>query len=1064
MPKAVRRGFGLILGLVLVLGPSAAQAASAAFTDLANVPWAVPGITALQQQGVLLGVAPGLFAPTEPVSRAQMAAVLGRLLGWQASASATTSTFSDAASIPAYARPYVVTAAQDGIIQGLPGGLFAPDVNVTWAQLAVMAARAYTYPQVLGNQIPALVSQLAAGTSTPAWAVEAVAQDVQAGDFSGVLGDLYQADQPVTRAELAAFLLQVEQSKGTAGTPVSGSVAAGQVTAVTSTTLTLGNQSIPIAPNAGVYVGSAPSNLSAVQVGDTVSVVLSGGQAILINVTSTPNSSSATTLAGTLTSVSSAALGLSVPGQTTVTLPVDASVTVTLNGATSALTALAAGEQATVTLDASGNIASVVATGSGTTAQSMTGTVASISSNQIVLTTGSAYSLASGFTVNGIAGNLGAAPAGTTVTLTITGGAVTAIQTGTATLSATTTSLPGATMGSAYTATLAASGGTGVYTWTATGTLPPGLALTSTGTLTGTPTTAGSYGVPVEVQDTGGATATATLSLTVSAVSGSLTITTTSLPPATEYQSYSVALQAAGGSGTYTWSYSGTLPVGLALSSAGMLSGTPDTTGTFSFAPVVADSVGHTATVALSLTVGAPGSAATLAITPSALPTGTVGQTYSTTLQATGGTGAYSWTYSGGMPPGLTLSMGGQLAGTPTTAGNYTVGVQVTDSSDNIARATFTVGVSGGNTASTGPLTITTSSLPAAALNQAYATTLTATGGAGGYNWTYSGNLCPGMSLSQSGVLGGTPTATGTFTITVLVRDQYNTSASQSMTLVVGAAGTTTTSGNLTVTTTQLPGASTGVAYTAVLAASGGGGNYTWTYTGTMAPGLILTTGGMITGTPTTNGTYTISPIVRDAYGNSATAQLTLTVGTGGSSGALSIATTYLPAATYGVSYTQAMVASGGSGSYTWTYSGSLPTGLTLGTNGLLTGTPTAIGTYTFTAIVRDTYGNTASTSFTLAVGTTSGGGTSSVTVTTTALPSATQGSYYSATIYASGGSGNYTWTYTGSLPPGLSLSSNGAITGTPSASGSFVVSVQALDATAGAVSAARQLVLTVVP
>ncbi|HET9180110.1 MAG TPA: Ig domain-containing protein, partial [Terriglobia bacterium] len=138
----------------------------------------------------------------------------------------------------------------------------------------------------------------------------------------------------------------------------------------------------------------------------------------------------------------------------------------------------------------------------------------------------------------------------------------------------TTGALPGGTVNTAYSATLTATGGTGSYTWSiSAGSLPAGLTLnTSTGAITGTPTTAGTSNFTAKVTDSNSQTATQNLSITVNAA---LSITTTSLPGGTVGTAYSSTLAATGGTGSYTWSISaGSLPAGLTLNtSTGAITG-----------------------------------------------------------------------------------------------------------------------------------------------------------------------------------------------------------------------------------------------------------------------------------------------------------------------------------------------------------------------------------------------------------------------------------------------------------------------------------------------------------
>jgi hypothetical protein len=164
-----------------------------------------------------------------------------------------------------------------------------------------------------------------------------------------------------------------------------------------------------------------------------------------------------------------------------------------------------------------------------------------------------------------------------------------------------------------------------------------------------------------------------------------VTITTTTLAQGTVSTSLTVPLSATGGSGTYTWSVvSGNLPAGLTLSSAGVITGTPTTAGLSSFTVQAEDSekTPQIGTQALKLAI----SGGNLTITSLPLQGGQVGQLYTFPLAAKGGVPPYTWSIdsSNPLPAGLTLS-NGTISGTPTTAGNYTVGLSVTDSANNTA-------------------------------------------------------------------------------------------------------------------------------------------------------------------------------------------------------------------------------------------------------------------------------------------------------------------------------------------------------------------------------------------
>jgi uncharacterized protein (TIGR03437 family) len=171
--------------------------------------------------------------------------------------------------------------------------------------------------------------------------------------------------------------------------------------------------------------------------------------------------------------------------------------------------------------------------------------------------------------------------------------------------------LPTGVVGTAVSGTFAASGGTAPYTWAASGTLPPGVTLSSAGALSGTPTEAGEFTFTVTVTDSLAATYSAEFKMRVEPAppSTGLAITTVSpLPFGVVGEAYTQTLAAQGGVTPYTWSVSaGSLPPGITLDGAtGALSGTPTTAGTYDFTMQVADSVEATARKPLTLVIEPP--------------------------------------------------------------------------------------------------------------------------------------------------------------------------------------------------------------------------------------------------------------------------------------------------------------------------------------------------------------------------------------------------------------------------------------------------------------------------
>jgi hypothetical protein len=228
-------------------------------------------------------------------------------------------------------------------------------------------------------------------------------------------------------------------------------------------------------------------------------------------------------------------------------------------------------------------------------------------------------------------------------------------------------------------------GGSPPYTWKSSGTLPPGLTIGSDGTVSGTPTQVGSYSFSVTATDSAQpATSSSALSTLIMIVAPpDLAFSPTPAPPAgvvgTPYGPFS--FNESGGYQPLHWSVTaGTLAPGLTLgSSDGSLSGTPTSAGTYSFTIAVTDSASTPVSQSLpfSITVTFPGPPT---INPREPPTGTVGSAY-TPFQLTASNGLLPlvWSEVGTLPPGITFSAQGVLAGTPTMPGQYPITVNLVD-------------------------------------------------------------------------------------------------------------------------------------------------------------------------------------------------------------------------------------------------------------------------------------------------------------------------------------------------------------------------------------------------
>jgi hypothetical protein len=173
------------------------------------------------------------------------------------------------------------------------------------------------------------------------------------------------------------------------------------------------------------------------------------------------------------------------------------------------------------------------------------------------------------------------------------------------------------------------------------------------------------------------------------------------------------------------------------------------------------------------------------------------------------------------------------------------------------------------------PLVVDPAPLPAAVINVPYSATLKATGGLPPFTWSIgSGTLPPGFSISADGVISGTPTTLGSTTFKVQVTDSQSPTAAIDL-----ASKTITVNKPLAISTTSLTAGSVNVPYSASVVATGGVPPYTWMITsGSLPAGLTLSTGGIISGTPTAEGTSTLTAQVSDSQSTPATASVNLSL------------------------------------------------------------------------------------------------------------------------------------------------------------------------------------------
>jgi hypothetical protein len=305
------------------------------------------------------------------------------------------------------------------------------------------------------------------------------------------------------------------------------------------------------------------------------------------------------------------------------------------------------------------------------------------------------------------------------------------------------------------------------------GSLPPGLSLSSSGLISGTPTLGGEWSFWVELSDQNPPSASwcivssAQREFSITIVQG-LNIKQNALSPKATFlnEPYSFQLTADGG-GSQVWSIkSGSLPAGMGLSSNGLISGTPTATGDFTFVVQVTDT-NRTDTETYTLSV-----VERLKIAPPRSAAGEVGVPYALALKSTGGRPAVTWSLlEGTLPAGFVLNPAtGEITGTPTVAGAYPLKVQVVDTLGLKATVDVPLKVAA-------RLAVVKKPLPAPKVGKLYNAKLKATGGVGPLKWNILGGkpgfLPAGIKFNaKTGAFSGTPTKAGVYRLRLQVVDK----------------------------------------------------------------------------------------------------------------------------------------------------------------------------------------------------------------------------------------------------------------------------------------------------
>ena len=594
-----------------------------------------------------------------------------------------------------------------------------------------------------------------------------------------------------------------------------------------------------------------------------------------------------------------------------------------------------------------------------------------------------------------LSGNLIAAPGNYTLGVKVTdkiGQSVTSnltitILPGTPLAWVTAANLPNAKVATPYSTTLQSTGGLGNYTYTLkTGSaLPLGLKLAThtimeehgfgfvgsqitVTNILGTPTTAGTYKFTLVARDSLGNTVDREFTLVVAPYG--MSIAENAVISGKRFTSITpVQLTVTGGTANYTWSANST--TGLAInSSTGLLSGNLTAApGNYTLIASVRDGRNQTAT--RNLTVSILQVDPITWVTNATLTPGKVAENYSANLTVKDGTPPYNFALKTGstLPATLTLNAtSGALRGTPATAGNFTFTLVAKDSGNATTERAFTLAVAPYGMA------ITTEPPITGQMNQAFSYPFTVSGGIAAYTWNATGAPTGLTMNATTGILSGTPTASGNFATSVRVTDGKAQAVSRNYTISIVATAPLSIS-----TPPNLGTIDINKGYTTTLQAVGGRPPYTWTINGTTKPASVnLAANGTLTANSSSALTANFTVRVQDSSTPAANATQVMTL-TYRNPNQLAIATSSLPQGRANSEYSHQLAATGGAAPYQWTISaGTLPAGMVFSPTGWLTGTPTVTANTTLTFEVTDSTTVKSSRQLQLVIGSAAGNATAS--------------------------------------------------------------------------------------
>lgn len=539
------------------------------------------------------------------------------------------------------------------------------------------------------------------------------------------------------------------------------------------------------------------------------------------------------------------------------------------------------------------------------------------------------------------------------------------------------------------------------------------------------------------------------------------------LPVAFRGKPYDLAFAAEGGNSPYEWFSEGDLPTGLRLSRDGHLKGKARASGSFDLTigvrtPTLTEKRGSF-TIEVTEQHPPPPPVPPLIIATRDLPIAVGEHPYRLQLAAEGGVPPYHWSLERGSPRwlGLTDERDG-LDGTPgRKSGEHSVVLAVRDQEGTSARSEpLVLRVVPPPGQEPPPLAIRTVQLSDARIGEEVRLALACEGGYPPYRWTSPAEVpVPGLALTEEGMWTGEPTEHGEWTVSLSVEDSRGARTDRELSMAVHPPWHP-----VEILDTRGPLAQVGEELEFPLAAVGGYSPYTWTLEdGALPEGLDLDTGtGIVSGAPRAAGVFRTVFSARDAEERAARAptEVAFDILTEREVRPLRVLTQTLPELVVGTPTDLSIACEGGGGGYAIDGAEGLPEGLEVGGSRIF-GTPMGSGEFQVTIRLSDRIGETATASYALRVKRMlpivwvilvaalllfalvaliiawrllrSRPPVQDLRILTEALPNARASLPYQVQLAAAGGVPPYRWSLVdGELPPGLELSDEGLIAGSP--------------------------------